>query len=292
MDIRQFDVNSNIVRIALKNSSTGVPLTGLDHTSTGLIISTILDNEATATAYTVASSNVETITTLGTFAAPTASKCRFKAVDATNHPGLYEIQIADARFSVASSKVMTISVSGATNLLATDYQIMLVGYDPFSALATPTNITAGTITTATNVTTVNGLAANVITATSIQNDAITDAKVASDVTIASVTGAVGSVTGAVGSVTAGVTVTTNNDKTGYALTTAYDFAKGTVAMTESYAANGVAPTPIQAIYAIQQYQSSLVISGTSYSVKKLDHLTEAYAVTLDDATSPTSALRL
>jgi hypothetical protein len=49
-------------------------------------------------------------------------------------------------------------------------------------LATPTNITAGTITTVTNVTTVNGLAANVITAASIATDAITAAKVAADVT--------------------------------------------------------------------------------------------------------------
>jgi hypothetical protein len=62
-------------------------------------------------------------------------------------------------------------------------------------VASTTNITAGTITTATNVTTVNGLAAGVITATSIASDAITDAKVASDVTIASVTGSVGAVTG-------------------------------------------------------------------------------------------------
>jgi hypothetical protein len=46
--------------------------------------------------------------------------------------------------------------------------------------ASPTNITAGTITTATNVTTVNGLAANVITATSINNDAITAAKIANN----------------------------------------------------------------------------------------------------------------
>lgn len=38
--------------------------------------------------------------------------------------------------------------------------------------------------------------------------------------VGSVTGAVGSVAGAVGSVTAGVTVTTNNDKTGYALSAA------------------------------------------------------------------------
>ena len=77
-------------------------------------------------------------------------------------------------------------------------------------VASTTNITAGTITTATNVTTVNGLAAGVITAASIAADAITDAKVAADVTIASVTGAVGSVTGAVGSVTGAVGSVTGN----------------------------------------------------------------------------------
>ena len=44
---------------------------------------------------------------------------------------------------------------------------------------------------------VGAMAANVITATAINADAITDAKVAADVTIASVTGAVGSVTAAV-----------------------------------------------------------------------------------------------
>jgi hypothetical protein len=81
---------------------------------------------------------------------------------------------------------------------------------PNATLASTTNITAGTITTATNVTTVNGLAAAVITAASIAADAITDAKVASDVTIASVTGAVGSVTGAVGSVTGAVGSVTGN----------------------------------------------------------------------------------
>jgi len=57
---------------------------------------------------------------------------------------------------------------------------------------------------------VASIAANAITATSINADAITDAKVASDVTIASVTGAVGSVTGAVGSVTGAVGSVTGN----------------------------------------------------------------------------------
>lgn len=51
---------------------------------------------------------------------------------------------------------------------------------------------------------VGAMASGVLTATAIAADAITDAKVASDVTIASVTGAVGSVTGAVGSVTGNV----------------------------------------------------------------------------------------
>lgn len=78
----------------------------------------------------------------------------------------------------------------ALDILAADVYDVLLGT---TALATVSNITGGTITTATNVTTVNGLAAGVITAASIAADAITDAKVASDVTIASVTGAVGSV---------------------------------------------------------------------------------------------------
>ncbi len=66
--------------------------------------------------------------------------------------------------------------------------------------------TLTTVTTAVNVTTVNGLAAGVITAASIAADAITDAKVAADVTIASVTGSVGSVAGNVGGI-AGTTQT-------------------------------------------------------------------------------------
>jgi hypothetical protein len=43
-----------------------------------------------------------------------------------------------------------------------------------SGLATPTNITAGTITTATNVTNVNGIAANVITASALATDAVAE----------------------------------------------------------------------------------------------------------------------
>lgn len=96
------------------------------------------------------------------------------------------------------------------------------------------NVTTGavdTVTTATNVTTVNGLAANVITATAINLGAITAAKFAA--------GAIDAAAIAAGAITSsefaqsaadlvwstaartitGGTVTTNSDKTGYSLTT-------------------------------------------------------------------------
>jgi len=116
-----------IVRVKLLDSSQtdGRGLTGLTNASSGLVISSIADVEAAATVYAVGSSNVETITTLGTYAAPTAGKCRFKEVDATNHPGVYEIQLANARFSVSSARSLLLSIRGATNLAQCDANIML-----------------------------------------------------------------------------------------------------------------------------------------------------------------------
>jgi hypothetical protein len=103
---------SNILRIFLADSAstTGQGKTGLTFSSSGLIISTIADVEASPTTYTSAGSTVETITTLGTFAAPTATKCRFKEIDSTNFPGVYELQIADARWAVTNAKKMLVSV--------------------------------------------------------------------------------------------------------------------------------------------------------------------------------------
>jgi len=122
---------SIIVRVKIRDSSasTGAGLTGLTSASSGLIISTIADNEATATAYTVAGSTIESITTLGTYAAPTATKCRFKEVDATNHKGVYEIQIADARYAVSGAKSLILSISGATNAAECDALIPLTEFD-------------------------------------------------------------------------------------------------------------------------------------------------------------------
>ena len=206
-----FDQNSVIVRVKILDSAatTGAGKTGLTSSSSGLIVSTIADSEATATVYTVAASNVETITTLGTYAAPTSGKCRFKELDATNHPGVYELQFADARFSVAGSKSILVSISGATGAAQCDAVIPLPVLDLFAAQI-PANVTqllgtawltpgtAGTPDVNAKLAGGTAWGSGAITAASIATDAITDAKVAADVTIASVTGAVGSVTADVG----------------------------------------------------------------------------------------------
>lgn len=125
-----FDANSNVLRVTLYHATTFIPLTGLAFNSAGMVIGTIADNEATTTAYTVTGATIETVAAIGTYAAPTATKCRFVEVDATNHPGLYEIHLADARFAVASAKRLFVSVSGATNLMAKTIEIDLVRYNP------------------------------------------------------------------------------------------------------------------------------------------------------------------
>jgi hypothetical protein len=183
--------------------------TGLSSSSAGLIISTICDNEATATVYTQAAGNIETISAIGTYAAPSSGKIRFAEVDATNHPGLYEIQIADARLNVTNSRTLVITCSGA-GLPATGihYEVDLEG--------------------ARNV---RAIEANAINATAIASDAITDAKIANNaftsgkfasgafdsvwsVSARTVTG--GSVD-TVASVIDAVVASTVNDKTGFSL---------------------------------------------------------------------------
>jgi len=65
----------------------------------------------------------------------------------------------------------------------------------------------------------------------------------------------------------------------------------TTAMTESYSADGAAPTPAQAILMILQRLTEFSKSGTVITVKKLDGTTAAFTLTLDDATNPTSSTR-
>lgn len=114
---------STILRVKLLDSTAtdGRGLTGLSFSASGLTISTIKSNEATATSYTVAGSTIETISTLGTYATPTTNKCRFREVDSTYHKGIYELQFNDSRFS--ATDCLLVSIAGATNLSQADFEV-------------------------------------------------------------------------------------------------------------------------------------------------------------------------
>jgi hypothetical protein len=152
-----------------------------------------------------------------------------------------------------------------------------------ATVASTTNLTAGTIAAVSGaVGSVTGLTAATVHADLDDIQARLPAALTADGNIKADTLRIGGTVQTAGDVGA---------KTGFALTSAYDFAKGTTAMTEAYAANGVAPTPVQAIMAMHQMLMDFGISGTSYTVKKLDNSTTAFVVTLNDGTSPTAAAR-
>ena len=120
-------ITSVVLRVKIMDSAStvGAGKTGLAFGTAGLVVSTIADNEAAPTVYTQAAGNVETVATLGTFAAPDAGKCRFREVDAVNHPGLYEIQISDARWAVTGARSAIVTVSGAAGAAQVDAEVQL-----------------------------------------------------------------------------------------------------------------------------------------------------------------------
>jgi hypothetical protein len=81
--------------IPQNDSTTGAGKTGLAYGDTNLAIAYSRENDNGGTEVTGAG-NILDITTIGTWQDPGAGKLRFKAVDATKMPGLYEIQFPDA----------------------------------------------------------------------------------------------------------------------------------------------------------------------------------------------------
>lgn len=124
---------SVILRVKILDSSvsTGAGKTGLTNATAGLKISTIADNESSPTSYTSGGSTIDTISTLGTFATPTASHCRFGEVSSSSHPGVYEIQIDNTRYAVSSAKSLLVSITGASNAADCDVVIPLRSVDPY-----------------------------------------------------------------------------------------------------------------------------------------------------------------
>lgn len=104
-----------------------------------------------------------------------------------------------------------------------------------------------------------------------------------------------------------VIVATNNDKTGYTVSSVTDKAGYSIAgsittldglnnisvsdvlttqMTESYAADGVAPSLSQAVFLTMQSLNDFSYSGVTQTVKRIDGTTTAATFTLDSSTDP------
>jgi len=110
--------------------------------------------------------------------------------------------------------------------------------------------------------------------------------------VGSVTGAVGSVTGAVGSVAGNVDGNVTGTVAGVTPSTAAQVAAVlTTAITESYRANGAAPTLAQFMSEVIAHLGESAISGTTKTISKFDHVTAAETFTLDDASTPSSITR-
>lgn len=65
----------------------------------------------------------------------------------------------------------------------------------------------------------------------------------------------------------------------------------TTQVTEAYRANGAAPTLAQFMSEVLAHLGEAAISGTTKTIKKLDHATTAETFTLDSSTAPTSITR-
>lgn len=65
----------------------------------------------------------------------------------------------------------------------------------------------------------------------------------------------------------------------------------TTQLTESYASDGIAPTPAQALFITMQNLQSFTFVGTTQTVRRINDSTTAATYTLDDATNPTAKER-
>lgn len=192
-------LTSQRIAVFIQNSAStvGAGLTGLVFNSAGLAWYYWREDEGNvaATAVTLATA------TRGTFASG-----GFVEKDATNLPGWYEIGIPDAALAAGADWV-GVMLKGATNMAPLPLEIELVDVDLADTVrmgltALPNAVAQGVgglYTRGSGAGQINQNSNGQVDTRTVTMDAnvVTDAAVAADVTIASVTGAVGSVTAGV-----------------------------------------------------------------------------------------------
>jgi len=127
--------DSVILRVFLVDPN-GAGQPGITWDQVGLSIQTVADSEDTVVGYSGGVGNdIEGITALGTYEAPTAGKCRFAYVNDLAMPGVYEIHLADARFAAAGAKSLMVLIRFVSiGLLDAVFTIPLTQTDPYDGV--------------------------------------------------------------------------------------------------------------------------------------------------------------
>ncbi len=155
-----------------------------------------------------------------------------------------------------------------------------------ASVASPTNITAGTITNLTNAPTNGDLTSTM--KTSVQ--AAADAAVTANTLI-------NAIAGYIDTEVAAIKAKTDNLPSSPAAVSDIPTSAQIVAamlttqIAEAYRANGAAPTLAQFMCEALAHLGEATISGTTKTLKKLDHTTTAETFTLDSATTPAAITR-
>lgn len=111
-----------VLDTALANGSGKVDLTYL---TAGLSIAVRAENQAAPTVYATSASNVQDVTTLGTYQAPSTGKARIKEISAGFQAGDYEIHLADSWYALASVRWLLLTLNGGSGAAQTDLLIEL-----------------------------------------------------------------------------------------------------------------------------------------------------------------------
>lgn len=220
----------------------------------------------------------------------TAAKIADGAIDAATFAAGAIDAAAIAADAIGSSELAASAVTEIQTGLATAAALATVQADTDDIQTRlPAALVSGRIDAS-----VGAMAANVLTATAIAADAITAGKIAADAIGASelAADAVAEIQSGLSTLDAsGVRSAVGIASANLDTQLAAIAALWTTQLTESYNADGVAPTPAQALFVVMQRLTEISISGLTMTVKKLDGSTTAFTLTLDSASAPTSSTR-
>ncbi len=225
------------------------------------------------------------VPTLVLDAAPTASAGANDMVHVTgDDAGFYDLELAAANVNYVGRAML--ALTDAATHCPVFHEFMILPANIYDSLVGGTDLVDVSVTqwlgTAAATPTVAGVPE--VDVTHNGGTAITAAAGVQEVKVASIEAA---------AITAGSIATDAIDADALAADALTEiFTKVlTTAMTESYGADGAAPTLAQAVFLIIAALTEFAISGTTLTAKKLDGSTTAATFTLDSATDPTSITR-